>query len=114
MFNFHKPRTGCTTGFGLCVRFSTSITCEFCLRKNSITNGMVISSAYLNEDEVELHLPLALQKEKEFTDTDMTSFEVEDDSWTITDEMGKLHNIKGGVYPVKVVDEDMVVMLPLR
>jgi hypothetical protein len=114
VLNFHKPRTSCSKGFGFCIRFSTAVNCEYCRWKSGIENGVVNSTISLSGQIAEWHLPLSLKNEKSFEDTDMSFFEIDDDSFSI--DMGNGHRsfVKGGTYPVVTIDNEMVVYLKLN
>lgn len=112
-FNFHKPRTNCTSGFGMCIKFSFSIYCASIMGKSSIKSDKTIATAKVNSLSAELHLPVALKYEKGFEKTDFTKFEVEDRTLSFKSSTGIEKFVKGGIYPVTVVGDEYVVLLNL-
>lgn len=110
-FNLHKPRTSCSSGFGLCLKMGFNFACFMCGGKAAINNGSVNGWVKINSQTAEMHLPLKLQFEKGFEKTDLTNFEIEDRSLTFTSESGIIKTVKGGVYPVAVKGDDYVINL---
>ncbi len=113
MFNFHKPRTNCSNGFGLCIKFSTSVTCEYCFGKSNILGDKISVYTTLDDNYATLHFPMSLKYEKEFEGADFNTFEIEDQSLSFKQENGKEVFVKGGLYPVSIVDDEMIVTLHL-
>ncbi|MCX6293602.1 MAG: hypothetical protein NT127_04825 [Sphingobacteriales bacterium] len=114
IFNFHKPKTDCTSGFGLCIRLASGVTCERCLGKSSLENGKLSVFGKLNEQTVELHFPQEIQNEKGFEDADFKTFEIEDNTFSLIQPDGKILLIPGGTYPVKQIDNEYVVEMPIQ
>lgn len=112
-FNFHKPRTNCLSGFGMCIKFSVSLYCASTTGKSYIKNDKTIATAKINSQTVELHLPVTLKYEKGFEKTDFTKFEIEDKILSFKSSAGIEKFVKGGVYPVTVVGDEYVVVLNL-
>jgi len=112
--NFHKPRTNCTSGFGLCFKHSAYVSCDPNWRKSSLSGTTVDAVGKINKEVIELHIPLALKYQKGFEKTDFSTFELEDKSFSIKTETGIIRYVKAGVYPVSVVDDEFVVNLPLN
>lgn len=112
-FNFHKPRTNCTSAFGMCIKFSFSVYCASATGKSYINSDKTTATAKVNSQTVELHLPVGLKYEKGFEKTDFTKFEVEDKTLSFKSSTGIEKFVKGGVYPVTVVGDEYVVVLNL-
>lgn len=112
-FNFHKPRTSCTSGFGMCVKFSVSVFCSSDIGKSYIKSDKTTATSKVNSQTAELHLPVTLKYEKGFDKTDFTKFEVEDKTLSFKSSTGIEKFVKGGVYPVTVVGDEYVVVLNL-
>lgn len=113
VFNFHKPRTNCESGFGLCIRIASGIACKPCYYKSSITGTKVNAWAKITGGNAELHIPLVLKKQKGFEKTDFSVFEIEAGTVSFVTESGKQYFAKAGKYPVTVVGDEMLVNLKL-
>lgn len=113
VFNFHKPRTNCTSGFGFCLRLSCGITCVNCYFKGSVAGDKVTAYAKMTSTVAELHVPVGLKTAKGFEKTDMSTFEVEDKSLSFKTSTGIEKLVKGGTYPVTVVGDEYVIKLNL-
>ena len=114
VLNFHKPKTDCTTGFGFCVRIASGITCERCLGKSTIENGIINVYGKLNEHNIELHIPQEIQNEKGFEDADFKTFDIEDNNFSLLQADGKPILVPGGSYPVTQIDNEFVVEIPIK
>lgn len=112
-FNFHKPRTSCSSGFGLCVKVSLSVGCIPCIRKNVLSDGKVNAFFRWTGKELSLHLPLELNSKADFSKEDMTSFEVEESTISVSMPSGESYWVKAGVYPVVVIGDEYVVNMKL-
>lgn len=112
-FNFHKPRTNCTSGFGMCIKFSVSVYCGSIIGKSYINLDKTTVTAKVNSLTAEFHLPIAMKNEKGFEKTDFTKFEVEDKTLSFKSSTGIEKFVKGGIYPVTVVGDEYVVVLNL-
>ena len=110
-FDLHKPRTNCTSGFGMCLKIGFTISCESCNGKAYIQDDKVYAWATLNKNELEIHIPTSIKNEKEFENTDMTQFEIDDNTLSFTSENGNQKSIIGGLYPVSVINDDYVINL---
>ena len=113
-FNFHKPRTNCTSGFGLCIRYGAGIRCYYCDKKTSLNGTKVTAWVNMIKDKAELHLPLAIKEDKEFVNTDLSVFEVEDKMVSFTSKDGLEKWVKGGIYPVSKTTTDLVITLDMQ
>ena len=112
-FNLHKPRTNCSNGFGLCLKFSVSVYCASDMGKSSIKMDKTTITAKLTSQTAELHMPVALKFEKGFEKADFTKFEIEDKSLSFKSSSGTEKFVKGGIYPVSIVGDEYVVLLNL-
>ena len=111
--SFHKPRTNCTSGFGICIKFSVSVYCGSDMGKSYIKSDKTTATAKVSSQTVELHLPVSLKYEKGFEKTDFTKFEVEDKTLNFKSSTGIEKLVKGGIYPVTIVGDEYVVVLNL-
>ena len=113
MFNLHKPRTSCSKGFGLCIKFSIKLTCESYAKTSYIKENKVFGNISLVNNVAELHIPIDLKKQIGFEKTDLSFFEVEDKAISLVLPSNVEKYVKGGVYPVRMVGEEYIVNLPL-
>jgi len=111
MMNLHKPRTGCTTGFGLCLKFSVSLLCNPCTGKSDIKGDKVNLWMHANGQTATIHIPTGMRYEKGFEKADFSVFEIEDKSLSFTFENGITKWVKGGLYPVSNTGDEFVVNL---
>ncbi len=107
--NFHKPRTNCSGGFGLCIKMGFNFACLPCNGKSFIKDGKVNGWIKINQESAELHLPVGIKSEKGFEKTDMSTFEIEDKSIYFKSDNGVEKTVRGGIYPVTVSGEEYVV-----
>ena len=114
IFNFHKRRTGCEEGFGFCGRIHVGISCLQCMSKSVIEHGNISVFGKLNNQTIELHFTDAIQHEKGFENTDFTDFEIEDNMLSLISPEGKTILVPGGNYPVKKIDNEFVVEIPIK
>lgn len=114
-FNFHKPKTDCLFGFGLCLKMSP-IRFE-CVPCTSLPNGplsfkqeMVTCYMAAFDQKLELHLPAALLEDESFLQDQAEFFELEDDMLPIpSTSAGESSYVKAGKYPVERRGEELVV-----
>ena len=99
MFNLHKPRTGCTSGLGICLKFSISLNCNPCVGKSFIKGDQVNLWIKSNGQTATLHFPVKVKFEKGFEKADFSSFEIEDKTLAFTFANGVTKLAKGGLYP---------------
>jgi hypothetical protein len=111
IFNFHKPRTGCKSGFGLCIRFTTGITCEYCRWRTSLQNGQVESVVVFEGKKAIWHLPASLLQS--LNEAEAATFELEEGMLSFTNDKGAVFKVKGGNYPVVKNEEDLTIELTL-
>jgi hypothetical protein len=113
--NFHKPRTSCNSGFGFCVNGHWEVTCIAGVPIYTPTGitptGEVKIWLTIVNGRIELHMPTALSQTPEFTNVDMTTFEIENNSISIGKGGSSLGYVKGGVYNVQVIGSDYVVLM---
>ena len=115
-FNFHKPRTGCQSGFGFCIKLHLEADCAPCWQTGEAKykNGEVTGWFKIFNNKLELHLPLALGQSKEFINEDMSVFQVDDNTITIVNADGSTRcKIKGGEYAVTVSGNDYVILIDI-
>jgi hypothetical protein len=108
-FSLHKPRTSCSSGFGLCLKVSLSITCIPCDLKSTLIDGKVNALFKVKGNEVTMRIPVDIRYEKEFEKTDFSSFEVEEGSISFTSQSGKTMFVQPGIYPVVIEDHEYVI-----
>jgi hypothetical protein len=113
IFNFHKPKTNCTNGFGLCIRINTGVECRSCFGKSSMSGTKIKVWAKLNNQSVTLHIPRAIQIQKRFESVSFSQFEIEDQTLNFTFTNGSKRSARGGIYPVSIVGEEFVIQIPL-
>lgn len=123
--NFHKPRTECKTGFGICVKTHLQYTCGYppnCLPGSvnnrqmlKVENGKVSGYFMLLDGKAEMHLPLSIKSHPEFTSTDLSQFSIEPNTVVFRNEHGiDFARAKAGNYPVKNTGYDLVIILDLE
>ncbi len=115
-FNFHKPRTGCQSGFGICLKGHLEASCTPCWAngKTDYQNGKVTGWFKISKNKLELHLPLALGQSKEFIKEDMSVFCVDDDTITILNTDGSTNcKLKGGEYTVTISGSDYLILIDI-
>lgn len=114
VFNLHKPRTGCSSGFGLCIRFDVSVTCHPCVQKPAYESGKVLALIQFVNGSAILRLPASIMLEREFKPDDFSVFEVDDDSLVLHSESGQSFPVRGGFYPVEYTGDEFVVKLNMN
>jgi len=112
IFNFHKPRTGCVSGFGLCIRLSAGVNCEYCRWRSAIESNQVSSTVIFEGEKAIWHLPSSLPDH--LGEVDTSEFELEDGMLEFVTDKGKVFKVKGGLYPVKKNPEDITIELSLQ
>lgn len=113
-FNFHKPRTECKSGFGICLRISAGATCIPCLNKITSNDKSSVITGYLSKEMATLHLPKSLQKEQIEKESDFRFFEIEEKTIEITYPDGSVMYLKGGSYPVTEENNELLVRIPVE
>lgn len=112
IFNFHKPRTGCKSGFGICLRLSAGVTCEYCRWRTSMQNNQVMTYVTFEQQKIVWHLPAALQQA--MAETDCSTFELEEDMLEFKNEEGKAIAAKAGNYPVVKKDDELIITIDIK
>jgi hypothetical protein len=116
-FNFHKPRTNCTSGFGLCIKIKVESGCQaignFFL-KTQLAGNTVTAWGSIQNGKLSLHIPAGLKKLKGYTEADFKTFTIDDPSiLQVTNSKVPLY-LTPGSYPVAIDKEDLVVTIPLQ
>ncbi len=111
--NFHKPRTDCKKGFGLCVRFGVGTSCQPCEGATELSGYKVTGWLSVQGKTASLHLPLALEADPAFAKTDMSTFEIDEKMLSIQSKESGEQWVKGGVYKVIRTKEDLLITLDL-
>jgi hypothetical protein len=116
-FNFHKPRTNCTSGFGLCIRIKVESGCQAIgsfFAKTSLVGNIVTAWGTIQNGKLSLHIPAGLKKIKGFTESDFKTFTIDDAAiLQVTNSKVPLY-LTPGNYPVTTDKEDLVVTIPLQ
>jgi len=113
--NFHRPRTDCQSGFGICLKISPIyFSCMPCGQNTEFTpaeqKGMVNFSVSVECGKAEIHLPLTLGADEEFKEEKMDVFEIEDETLQLSSEKNEqVFWVKGGTYPVYVKNGEYVI-----
>ena len=117
-FNFHKPRTECTSQFGVCLKTTKIIVCQSATTTISLPylRGQTAHCfVTIREGMATLYLPLSLKEDPEYSEGDlsrfyveerMVSFKNEDDSWIVY--------LKEGEYEVEETDKALVIKIPVE
>ncbi|NOT51023.1 MAG: hypothetical protein HOP10_07075 [Chitinophagaceae bacterium] len=124
LFNFHKPRTECKSGFGFCVKGHWEYSCGFypnCVgtintgKAAKIENGKAFCWFNIVDGKLELHIPLELEKLEEYQDVDFSVFTIDTDMIFLKNDQGKVvAKAKEGDYPVKKTEEEFVIIIDLE
>ena len=118
--NFHKPRTDCTRGFGFCFKISKIIlTCNPCNEIQSTLvprmNGDIVEGFFKYDcGQMKLHLPRELAEDEMYKGENTSEFEIEEKSICLSGE--KSDNpvwVKGGIYPVEIIGEELIIPVDL-
>ncbi len=118
-FNFHKPRTDCKTGFGLCIRGSASSGCKPCNLFKSmespakIENGNVTCYGEVKSGVLEFHIPAAIKIDQNLSAKDISSFTIDKGALSVTANGKQLYS-KEGTYPVTLSGSEYVVSIDLE
>ena len=78
-----------------------------------LTDGKVNAFFRWTGKELLLHLPLDINAKEAFAKEDMSSFEVEQETISVSMPSGENFWVKAGVYPVVVSGDEYVVSLKL-
>lgn len=111
-FNFHKPRTNCSKGFGLCFKMHVGASCIPCLKKPELNEKGIAIVGLLREKDMLLSIPKDIAVINDFGESDMTTFEIEDQMVEIEMPEGYVRYLKGGIYPVMVDNDSYSIEIP--
>jgi len=111
LLNLHKPRTGCSSGLGICLKFSVSLNCNPCIGKSYIKGDKINLWITSNGQTATLRFPVNVKFEKGFEKADFSTFEIEDKVLAFTFANGVTKLAKGGLYPVSQMGDEYVVNL---
>ena len=115
-FSFHKPRTNCRSGFGICLKGHWEAHCVPCWSKGQTNydDEKVTGWFKISKSKLELHLPLALGQSKQFINENMSIFYLDDDFIMILNEDGSKNcRLKGGEYTVAISGNDYVILIDI-
>jgi hypothetical protein len=117
--NFHKPRTGCKTGFGFCLKVGHgTVECLPCnvykAATAPISNNKVTIFGKVVNNKLELHIPLALGNDSGFSTQDLSTFSIESGEQNIYKGSVFVGKMKGGEYPVKKTDLEYIVLIDIE
>ncbi|MCP9753029.1 hypothetical protein EGI32_18920 [Ferruginibacter sp. HRS2-29] len=116
-FNFHRPRTDCKTGFGLCIKGRQESGCRPCASKTpvgtKIENGKATCIAEVKNGKLELRIPAGIKTSASLDASDMSDFTLDKGVLNgIVD--GKFKTNREGTYPVKLIENEYVVLIDLE
>ena len=116
-FNFHKPRTNCTSGFGLCIRGTWGYKCvdDRQTYYSAITADGVahIWAQVLRGGLLELHFPIDLVNTPGYTLDDLSNFSV-DDEWDMSPEPNNPLIMEVGEYKTSFTEHEIIVIVPIK
>jgi len=112
--NFHTKKSGCEEGFGFCGHIDLGFICQPCIGKSVVENGKISVYGKKHDQTIELHFTQEIQHEKGFENADFSYFEIEDNMLSLMSGDGKTISLPGGNYPVKKVDNEFVVEIPIK
>lgn len=115
-FNFHKPRTECGHGFGVCLDLTKKIECvpENFTHVYITEDGTIGGYGDLKDSTLVLHLPAGLTYDPAFVNEDMGIFEIEAGRFKIFDGEVLYGTLKGGVYPVVNTGTELLIEIPFN
>jgi hypothetical protein len=115
-FNFHKPRTECGHGFGVCLDLTKRVECvpENFTHVYITEDGTIGGYGDLKESTLVLHLPADLTYDPAFVNENMETFEIEADHFKILDGEVLLGTLKGGIYPVVNTGTELLIEIPFN
>ena len=114
--NFHKPRTGCESGFGFCIKAVWTQRCDCDIFKpiTSITNDKVNCIARVEQRQLYLYIPRALKKLDAYKNEETGLFTVEE-GIRLSDANGKeFASLVAGEYRTRLEGENFLVIIPLK
>jgi hypothetical protein len=115
-FNFHKPRTECGSGFGVCLDLNKRIDCvpENFTHVYVTEDGTIGGYGDLKDSTLVLHLPADLTYDPAFVNEDMSTFEIETNRFKIYNGELLYGTLVGGVYPVVNTGTELLIEIPFR
>ena len=115
-FNFHKPRTECGHGFGVCLDLTKKIECvpENFTHVYVTEDGTIGGYGDLKDSALVLHLPADLNYDPAFVNEDLNSFEIEAGRFKIFDGDVLYGTLKGGIYPVVNTGTELLIEIPFN
>lgn len=111
-FNFHKPRTNCSKGFGLCFKIHVGASCIPCLKKPQINKKGIEVVGLLREKDMLLSIPKDIAEINGLSESDLNAFEIENQMIEIELPEGYVRYLKGGVYPVMNDNDSYSIEIP--
>ncbi|MFM2337815.1 MAG: hypothetical protein RL115_1008 [Bacteroidota bacterium] len=114
--NFHKPRTDCTKKFGFCVQGHWSFTCEPCTQwdyNTSFSNSIATGWAKIENNKIELHIPISISQSPTFIGEDMSIFYVDEDYIKLYKNGNQFGTMKAGEYSVQQINSDYVILIDI-
>lgn len=118
-FNFHKPRTNCASGFGLCVRGTWSTTCvpnshfRGVDAQTYINGNMVYGWGEIINSKLELHIPLELASQTDRTLTDISLFSINSGDISISHNNLVFESV-GGDYMTQIINNEIVILIDIE
>jgi len=106
-YDFHRQKFDCKTGFWLC-----NVNCIWkydCIPKNNVSFGFVFCRIY-NDKYVEFHFPIDVLKKQQFTEKELSVFNVDDP--LIFDFKEQKVQLVVGDYPTKLSAQEVVILVP--
>ncbi|MEP6674593.1 MAG: hypothetical protein ABJA78_05545 [Ferruginibacter sp.] len=115
-FNFHKPRTNCESGFGLCIKgvWSTHCDCGYYKPVTSIENGNVNCAGKKEGSKLSLYIPYALKDLDIYKNEDTSTFTVGEDISLIDGSGNIFAKVVPGDYKVKVEGNNFLIVVDLK
>ena len=116
-FNFHKPRTNCESGFGLCIKGvpGTRCNCGWYRPTTSIEKGEVKTELRIEGDKAYFYIPYALKQLDEYKNENTDSFTLSEENAAIINADGKtVATMKPGEYVTKIEGDNFVVVIDLK
>jgi hypothetical protein len=115
--NFHKPRTDCKSGFGLCIKGYISNHC-ICFPFKPVTSieaGNVKGVGKIENGKFYLYIPYALKELDEYKNENTNLFTLgEENSELVTADGKILARLVPGDYETKVEDGNFVIRIDLK
>jgi hypothetical protein len=128
VFNFHKPRTSCSSRFGLCIEGHWTYDCvpvgtpgaTHCNLGNEersrlrVENGKVYVAFIIVDDVLELYIPKSLAQTEQFKNEDLTKFYIDDNTIQVKNPDGTSAGyLKAGEYTTTMDNLVITVRIPI-